>query len=330
MLILCIFCFLFAFTVAFIISPLVIYTCKKLKAQQNILHYVESHKGKQGTPTMCGFIFIIGTIAGSVFAFNGSYTLALLTIIVMIAFSVLGFLDDFIKIKSGQNEGLKPYQKIIGQVGISFIIALFVYQYVGTGIYIPFVNVIVDIGVFIIPLVVLVFVSLVNSVNLLDGLDGLCSGVSFFYLASFICLLTLNLDVLSGSALLENQNLIIVSFCLLGGLLAFEIFNGFPAKVFMGDTGSLAIGGFLSAVAVFSGMELYILILGFPYVITAISDIMQVLYYKKTKKRIFLMAPLHHHFEKKGVHENKIVIVYIIITILIGVITYALTSLLRG
>lgn len=330
MLILCIFCFLFAFTVAFFISPLVIYTAKKLKAQQNILHYVDSHKNKQGTPTMCGFIFIFGTIAGCVFAFNESYTFALLTIIIMIAFGVLGFLDDFIKIKSGQNEGLKPYQKIIGQVGISLIIAIFVFQYVGTSIYVPFVNSTLNLGVFIIPLVVLVFVSLVNSVNLLDGLDGLCSGVSFFYLASFVCLMSLNLDSISASLLIETENLIIVSFCLLGALLAFEIFNGFPAKVFMGDTGSLAIGGFLSAVAVFSGMELYILILGLPFVITAVSDIMQVLYYKKTKKRIFLMAPLHHHFEKKGVHENKIVIVYIIITILIGVITYALTSLLGG
>ncbi|MBR4407049.1 MAG: phospho-N-acetylmuramoyl-pentapeptide-transferase [Clostridia bacterium] len=321
-----IFCFLFCFVVAFLISPLILYASKKLKAGQNILHYVDAHKSKQGTPTMCGLIFIFGTFAGSIFAFNQSYTLALMTVVVMLAFGVLGFLDDFIKIKSGENEGLKPYQKIIGQLGISLIISFFVYNFVGTSIYIPFSHTTVDIGFFIIPLVIITFIAFVNSVNLIDGLDGLCGGVSFAYLLSFVAIMTLGLPALTGNWLVENQNLVYISACMLGAILAFLIYNGFPAKVFMGDTGSLALGGFLSAIAVFSGLELYILILGIPYVITSLSDIIQVFYYKRTKKRIFLMAPLHHHFEKKGFHENKVVIVYIIITLLIGLSTYALTS----
>lgn len=330
MLVLGVFCFLFSFVVGVIVSPMVIFTTKKLKVGQNILHYVDVHKSKQGTPTMCGFIFIVGTIAGSAFAFNSSYTLAIMCIVTMFAFGVLGFLDDYIKIKEQHNEGLKPYQKIIGQLGLSLILAFFVYNFVGTSIYVPFTNNLVNIGVFVIPLVILVYLSLVNSVNLLDGLDGLCGGVSIFYLLSFLCIMALGLPSLTGNILIENQNLILVGCCMLGGLLAFLLFNGYPATVFMGDTGSLALGGFLSSIAVFSGYELYILILGLPYVITALSDILQVLYYKKTKKRIFLMAPLHHHFEKKGINENKIVTIYIITTIIIGAITFALVSLLGG
>ena len=325
-----IFCFLFCFLVAFLIAPLILYATKKFKAGQNILHYVDAHKAKQGTPTMCGLIFIFGTFAGSIFAYSDAYTLALMSVVVCLAFGLLGFLDDFIKIKSGDNEGLKPYQKIIGQLGISIIIAFFVYNFVGTSIYVPFSHAQIDIGLFVIPLVIFVFLALVNSVNLIDGLDGLCGGVSFAYLLSFIGIMTIGLPALSGSWLVENQNLIYISTCMLGALLAFLIYNGFPAKVFMGDTGSLALGGFLSAIAVFSGLELYILILGLPYVVTALSDIVQVFYYKRTKKRILLMAPLHHHFEKKGFHENKIVCVYITITILIGLLTYALTKTLGG
>jgi len=320
------FCFSLAFVVAFLISPLVIYFSKKLKASQTILHYVKEHKKKQGTPTMGGFIFIIGTISASFLCFNSDYTYALLTIITMLAYATLGFLDDFIKIKTKKNLGLKAYQKIIGQVGISFIIAFFIYNYVSTEIAIPFSNSSLDLGIFIIPFIVIFFVALVNSVNLIDGLDGLCSGVSFAYLLGFLMLLSLSLPVLTGTILIETQNLILVCSCLMGALFAFLVFNGYPASIFMGDTGSLAIGGFLSALAVFTGYELYVLILGLPFVLTALSDIIQVLYFKKTRKRVFLMAPLHHHFEKKGINENKIVILYIVTTFLLSILTFILAS----
>lgn len=329
MIIKALFFFLLAFVISFLISPLVIKCCKKFKAKQTILHYVDAHKSKQGTPTMGGIIFIVGSLLAGVFIFTECYTLALLSFVAMISYGSLGFLDDFIKIKEKQNEGLLPYQKIIGQVGLGLIFAIFVYKFVGTSILIPFSSIWVDIGVFVIPLTVLVFVALVNSVNLIDGLDGLCSGVSLVYLLGFAFVFSLGFDAMQGKVLLENQNLFLACFCLVGALLAFIIYNGFPASIFMGDTGSLAIGGFLSAVAVFSGLELYILVLGLPYVVTSLSDIIQVVYFKKTKKRVFLMAPLHHHFEKMGKHENKIVVIYIIITILLGVITYLLSSVLR-
>lgn len=330
MLTLWLFCLLFSFIVAFAISPFIIKIVQKLKAGQNILHYVDAHKSKQGTPTMCGLIFIIGTISGAIFALNQNFTLALMSVIAMLGFACLGFLDDFLKIKSGDNEGLKPYQKIVGQLGLGIILALFVYNFVGTEIIIPFANISVDIGFWIVPLVIITTIALTNAVNLLDGLDGLCSGVSVCYTLSFVAIMSVIIGGLSGFWQTEWQNLICVCFCLVGALLAFEIYNGFPAKVFMGDTGSLAIGGFLSAIAIFTGLELYVLILGIIYVVTALSDIIQVAHFKRTKKRIFLMAPLHHHFEKKGIHENKIVIVYIIITILVGVITYALAKIISG
>lgn len=322
------FCFLLAFTISFVIGPFVIKTVKKLKAGQNILEFVDGHKTKQGTPTMCGIIFIIGTTIGALFAFNENYTLAIMTIISMLGFSLIGFLDDFLKIKAKHNEGLKPYQKIIGQLGLSIILSIFVYNFVGTEIVIPFFNTTLDIGILIFPLTIITTIALTNAVNLLDGLDGLCSGVSIFYLLFFALILGIGVSSLPANLATEHQNLIAVCFCLIGALTAFEIFNGFPAKVFMGDTGSLAIGGFLSATAIFTKMELYVLILGAVYVVTALSDIIQVAHYKRTKKRIFLMAPLHHHFEKKGIHENKIVLVYMIITIIIGVITYALETIL--
>ena len=130
MLTLWLFCLLFSFVVAFAISPFVIKAARKLKAGQNILHYVDAHKSKQGTPTMCGVIFIIGTCAGAIFALNQNYTLAIMSVVTMLGFACLGFLDDFLKIKSGENEGLKPYQKIIGQLGLGIILAAFVYNFV--------------------------------------------------------------------------------------------------------------------------------------------------------------------------------------------------------
>ena len=328
MLVKCLFVMSFCFLLAFSIAPLVIKVCQKLKASQTILNYVEAHKSKQGTATMGGFIFILATFCGAFFAFSGSYSYALLSVVVMLAYGTLGFLDDFIKVKMRQNLGLRAYQKIIGQVGIAFIIAFFVYNYVGTTIWLPFTNLSVDLGWFIIPFIVVFFLALVNSVNLIDGLDGLCSGVSISYLISFSLLLSLFLNLLNGQILIETENLIVVCFCLIGSLFAFFVYNGYPAKIFMGDTGSLAIGGFLSAVAVFSGLELYVVLLGLPYVLTSLSDILQVMYYKKTKKRIFQMAPLHHHFEKKGFNENKIVIVYSILTLFLGIAFFLIMSLI--
>lgn len=318
--------FLLSFAAAAILSPIVMKLLKRMHASQTILHYVEAHEGKQGTPTMGGIIFIFAAIITSIFVLKNDITLAIITLASMFGFGILGFLDDFIKVKYKQNQGLKAYQKIIGQVGLAVLIAFFAYysSLVGTEIYVPFTNITLNLGWAYIPFCVFVFLAITNSVNLLDGLDGLAGGVSFVYLIGFMGIVALHLSAQTGQALnfiQEQNNLILISACMLGGLLVFLVLNGHPACVFMGDTGSLALGGFIAALAIFSRLSLYVLIIGLVYVITALSDILQVLHYKRTKRRIFKMAPLHHHFEKSGMHENKIVIVYIVITIILVCLT---------
>lgn len=325
--------FITCFTVSLVLGPLVIYLSKKWKASQTILHYVKEHNNKEGTPTMGGFIFIIGIIASMVF-FTSDYTLAILSIIVLLGYGILGFLDDFIKIKFKQNLGLKPYQKVIGQLGISALVAYFVFtsSLVGSEIYLPFTDILFDLKFFIIPLVILVFIALSNSVNLTDGLDGLAAGTSIAYLVGFVAILIIsNQGENPNSAYyLEIQNLTYVGVGAIASLLAYLIFNGYPAKIFMGDTGSLALGGLLSAFAVFSRQELLVPFLGVMFVVSALSVVLQVLYFKKTRKRIFLMAPFHHHLQKKGMHENKIVIVYIIMTLLTSSLITVIYLYARG
>lgn len=307
-------CLLFAS----LIAPLVLWACKKLKASQSILHYVDKHASKEGTPTMGGLIFILTTFFAGCFLFEYSTFLAWFALAVMFAYALLGFLDDIIKVHFHHNEGLRPYQKIVGQVGIAVIIAVYVYLSGRTTL--SFFAWEFDIGWGIIPLVVLVMVATTNSVNLTDGLDGLAGGVSLIYVLVFGILLAI-------SNSLELQNMAMLCFGLCGGLAGFLLFNCFPAKIFMGDTGSLALGGFIGVIAVLSELELLLPIMGIMFVLSAVSDIIQVLHYKRTKKRIFLMAPLHHHFEQKGVHENRIVAVYIVITAAVSltVLTCVLT-----
>ena len=290
---------------ALLLAPLVISVCKKLKASQSILHYVDKHAQKEGTPTMGGFIFLFAMLVSIFFLISEQRFSSFFLILVTLSYALLGFLDDFLKVHFHHNEGLKPYQKIIGQFGLALIVALYIYFSGRTSL--NFFGLNFDIGFFIIPLVVLVLLATTNSVNLTDGLDGLAGGVSFVYLLIFGIILTL-----AGNA--EMNNLALVTFSLCGGLLGFLVVNSYPAKIFMGDTGSLALGGFIGTLAVLTGLELILPIMGVMFVLSALSDIIQVLHFKRTKKRVFLMAPLHHHFEQKGVHENRIVVVYIVIT----------------
>ena len=291
--------------VGLLISPFVISICRKHKLGQTVLHYVESHSSKSGTPTMGGIIFIFASLASCAVVLWKDSFFAWTSLLVMVAFGMLGFLDDFIKIHFRQNEGLKPYQKLIGQFTIAIMIAFLIYYRVGTSL--DFFGLSINLGWGIIPFAIFVFLATVNSVNLTDGLDGLAGGVSLIYLLFFGAILAI-----SGF-----DNLALSSFAVCGGILAFLAFNTYPAKIFMGDTGSLALGGFISCLALFSGKALYLPLMGIMFVLSALSDIIQVVYYKKTKKRVFLMAPLHHHFEKKGVHENRIVTIYIIVTSLV-------------
>ena len=313
-----------------IIAPFIIKYAKKLKASQTILEYVKEHSAKQGTPTMGGLIFLFALIIGGLFLLKKDSTLAFMCIMSALGYGVIGFLDDFIKIKFKQNMGLKPYQKIIGQVGISLILSFFIYNFIGGEIYIPFTLTKINIGFWIIPLSIVIYLAIVNSTNLIDGLDGLCSGVSVQYLLWVVIFLLLFSNKMGfvGLKLTEIENLVLVSVVMIGSLVGFRIFNCFPAKIFMGDTGSLALGGFLGSVLLFSQNPFLIAILGIMFVVTALSDIIQVFVYKWKKKRVFKMAPLHHHFQMIGLHENKIVEIYILITAVVGILNIILTSVL--
>ena len=298
--------FLIALVLAVVLGFPVVKLSKKFHLSQTILHYVDNHAGKSGTPTMGGFIFLLPMLIASLIFAKGKLYLPILILLITLGYGLLGFLDDFIKIKYHKNEGLKPYQKIIGQVSLASIVAVFAYFNIGSSLNLFGLE--LDIGLFIIPFVIFFFVAVTNAVNLTDGLDGLAGGVSFVYLLFFGVII----------ALVSDFNFALIAFALAGALLGFLLFNCYPAKIFMGDTGSLALGGAIASIAVFSRLELIMPIIGLLFVVTALSDVIQVLYYKKTHKRVFKMAPLHHHFERCGVNENRIVAVYIVITIVCG------------
>lgn len=298
--------FLLALLIGAMLSFPILKLCKKFHLSQTILHYVDKHAGKSGTPTMGGTIFIFAILISSIFFLQRQIMGALMALVTMIGYGLLGFLDDFIKVKFHKNEGLKPYQKIIGQVGIAFVVAFYVYF--NQGGMLEFFSLKLNLSWGIIPFIVFFFVAVTNSVNLIDGLDGLAGGVNCAYFLFFGIILVM----------LGQTHYALISFATVGALLAFLIVNCYPAKIFMGDTGSLALGGLMAVLACLSGTELLMPVIGLVFVVTVVSDILQVSHYKRTHKRIFLMAPLHHHFEKKGVHENRIVLVYILITIVLG------------
>ncbi|MDR1094502.1 MAG: phospho-N-acetylmuramoyl-pentapeptide-transferase [Clostridiales bacterium] len=320
-----------AFAVTFALCPLVIYLVKRFKAQQVILHYVEDHKAKSGVPTMGGIAFILGIGAGALLFLRGEKRLAVVALGVMAGYGVIGFLDDFLKIKYKRNLGLRAYQKLTTQTALAAIVAVFAYNspYIGGEIFLPFTFKTVDLGLFAIPFAALVFIALTNCVNLTDGLDALASSVTAVYTAGFAAILYLAYNFLAregaGPALLEEYaNLLAVCAAVAGGALAFICFNAYPAKVFMGDCGSLALGGAAGALAVFSRMSLLVPLLGIVFVASGASVILQVAYFKLTKgKRIFLMAPLHHHFQRKGIFEGKIVVWYFTATLVVAAVCVA-------
>lgn len=316
---------LISFVTGIIISPLVIFFAKKLKTGQNIYEYVDMHKAKQGTPTMGGLGIMLAIIVGSVCVLGKNNSLATISIVIMLCFGVVGFLDDLLKIIQKQNLGLRPYQKMIGQFAIALIVTIFAYKntFVGSTIFVPFSTISFNLGWWFLPFCLFVFLATVNAVNLTDGLDGLAGGTTLAYLFgfSFVCYVILNKlsPSLQTELLQEQQNLLCVCGAGMGSLLAYLLFNCFPAKIFMGDTGSLALGGLISCLAIFMRQPLLILVIGLCFVLSALSVVLQVGWFKLTKKRIFLMAPFHHHLEKKSIHENRIVAIYIIITLIIGV-----------
>lgn len=313
--------FLIGFFSSLIIAPFIIKLMRKLKAGQNILGYVDAHASKQGTPTMGGFIFLFGLVV-SFLVIKGEKFLSLLTLIITLCYALLGFLDDFLKIKLKHNEGLKAYQKFVGQFGIALIVAIFVYSsgLVGSSVILPFSLKKIDFGWGIIPFVVFVYLAVTNAVNLTDGLDGLAGKTTIIYTICFVFYVYVCFDKLSPNEyfLSEYTTLLSLSMGLSGSILAFLCFNSYPAKIFMGDTGSLALGGFVTTLACFTKFYFLVPFLGIMFVCSVVSVVLQVSYYKLTKKRIFKMAPLHHHFEKCGIKEAKIVTIYSVVTLIVG------------
>jgi len=308
---------LIAFVLAVITGLFLIPWLKRIKAGQSILKYVDMHASKSGTPTMGGLIFILPVILIAGIFISWDTPLCLIILVASCCYGVIGFLDDFLKIKHRQNLGLRPYQKIIGQLGVALLVAIFYLRSNPSGeIWVPFLNVFWQIGgVGIFALTLLILIATTNAVNLTDGLDGLAGTTSLIYLIFIYIMITLT-DI--GDEVTTIGNLISVG---IGGLLGYLIFNTQKASVFMGDTGSLFLGGFIAMISLFSGLGFALIFLGIVFVWSALSTILQVGCFKLTKgKRIFRMAPFHHHLEKSGMHESKIVAVYAVVTIIMGIV----------
>ena len=273
-----------------------------------------SHKKKNGTPTMGGLAFIIvPTLVYVVCSFFTPFKLDLNTIVILLAFvgyGVVGFIDDYIIVVQKNNEGLKPSHKFLLQ-SILAVVFFFLYRTNSTtDIWIPIFDVTIDLSWFYFILVFLMFTAETNAVNLTDGLDGLCAGQMVIALVPFAIF-----------AFIQGLNNVACLICLvIFALLGYLKFNKHPAKIFMGDTGSLALGGFIAAVAMVLKQEVLLIIIGFVFVAEVCSVIIQVTYYKKTHKRIFKMAPLHHHFEMCGWSEEKVVNRFRLIGVILAVL----------
>lgn len=298
-----------AFALSLVFCLLLIPLLKRRKVGQEILSYVTEHRQKSGTPTMGGIAFIAAATLACLLLVKEKDRLLYVTLAIGFAFLLVGFLDDFLKLRHKRNEGLKPYQKIFFQLSVALIAGVFCFVNGYTLLYIPFTGFAVDIGALMIPLSVFVFLATVNCVNLTDGLDGLAASSCVGYFFCFSLLI-----ILQG----EYLSLAFVGFALVGALLAFLLFNTNKASVFMGDTGSLALGGFAGAVGVFSGNLLAVALIGFVFVLSGITVILQVIYYKCTRRRIFPMAPIHHTFQKMGHSEAKISFFYFLSTLFLG------------
>lgn len=308
---------LIAFALAFFSGLILIPWLRRLKAGQSILKYVDMHVSKNGTPTMGGLIFILPIVLIAIIFIGWDTPLSLIIIVASCGYAIVGFLDDFLKIKHHQNLGLRPYQKIIGQFGIALLVSVFYLRINPTGeIWVPFLNVFWQIGgVGIFLLTLLILIATTNAVNLTDGLDGLAGTTSLIYLMFIYALIALT-DI--GDEVSIIGNIIAVS---VGSLLGYLLFNTKKASVFMGDTGSLFLGGLIAMISLFTGLGFALLFLGIVFVWSALSTILQVGWFKISKgKRIFRMAPFHHHLEKVGMQEPKIVAVYSVVTIIMGVI----------
>jgi len=319
---------LLAFAISAIICPIIIPFFRRLKLGQSIREDgPQSHLSKAGTPFMGGIAIIVAFTAVSVFFITDGPEV-LPVILCTVGYCFIGFCDDFIKRIMKRNLGLRAWQKMAMQIFVAGgFVALLFWQGVETTVFVPFIGTQLNLGILYIPFIFFVVIGTANGVNLTDGLDGLASGVTVLVALFFVFV-----SLVLGSALTP------VIAAAAGALLGFLLFNAHPARIFMGDMGSLALGGFVASTAVLLGMELLIPIVGLIYMVEVFSVMLQVGYYKLTKKetapgsgkfqgkRLFKMAPIHHHYEQKGWPETKVVAVFHIITAIMCLVGFLAIS----
>lgn len=290
----------------FITSAILTYVEIPILKKRQFKQYIreegpESHQKKSGTPTMGGISMILSLILVAL-VWRGFNLETIVMIVVTLIYGGIGFLDDYIKVAAKHNLGLRAWQKLVLQVVAGVALSMFVFwnSELGAKVFIPFYGDYVDFGWFYVPFVAFVMVAMANSVNLTDGLDGLCSGVTAIT-AFFFAVIGLSLGQVSTMS---------YAAILSGVCLGFLLFNKNPAKLFMGDTGSMALGGALASAAILMKMEFLLVIAGFVYVMESLSVIIQVISFKTTGKRVFRMSPIHHHFELGGMEEKNVVFMF--------------------
>ena len=312
---------LLSFAITVVLGMIIVPILRKLKVGQiERSDGPESHLKKQGTPTMGGIIMMLGITIVTIGSFiyykstGAEFAKKLLPILALtMGFGVIGFIDDFKKLVLKNTEGLKPSLKMLGLllVSVLFVMYLLYGLDLGTQIHIPILKQYIEIPVCVyIPLAILVILATTNAVNLTDGIDGLSSSVCTIIIT---CLTII-------SIMLGINEITVFGAIVVGAVLAFLMFNIYPAKVFMGDTGSLFLGGVISAIALYLKMPLILLVIAFIPVVEALSVILQVMSFKLTGKRIFKMAPIHHHFELCGWKENHVVMIFCVITLMVSII----------
>ena len=306
---------LIAFAVSVVLGPVVIPFLRRLKmGQTERVEGVQSHLKKAGTPTMGGVIFLIATVVTCLFYIK-DYPKIIPVLFLTLGFGIIGFLDDYLKVVLKRSDGLLPWQKFLLQVVVTGIFAFYIVNYtdISLTMRIPFWSGhYLNAGWLVVPILFFAVIGTVNGVNFTDGLDGLASSVTLI-VAVFFTVMSLGLK--SG---IEP-----ITCAVVGGLMGFLLFNVYPAKVFMGDTGSLALGGFVAGAAYMMQMPLFLLIVGLIYVVEVLSVMIQVTYFKATHgKRFFKMAPIHHHFELCGWSETRIVAVFSVVTAILCLIAF--------
>ena len=309
---------LISFAISLVLGPVVIPFLRRLKMGQTERELgVQSHLKKNGTPTMGGVIFLIATTVTSLFYIK-DYPMIIPVLFLTLGFGLIGFLDDYLKVVLKRSDGLLPWQKMALQIVVTAVFAFYLVNYsnVSLTMRIPFWSGhYLNLGWFAVPVLFFAVIGTVNGVNFTDGLDGLATSVTII-IAVFFTMVSI------GTGLEP------ISAAFVGALMGFFLYNVYPARVFMGDTGSLALGGYVAAIAFVLKMPIFIVIVAFIYLIEVISVMMQVTWFKYTKKkygegrRIFKMAPLHHHFQESGYTETQVVAAFAVVTAILCLIGY--------